>query len=263
MLSKQELLVEIIKSRTFTNKIIQRFALKTVYNAKNMNMARKEFHAHLTIKPDFTEEKQFNLRRQRSPLTKISFRSNNAQKAAEIANAIVEELKLFVNKIAISEASQKRLFFENQLKQSHDSLIKSEEDMKAFQEKTGILEVRGEMNINIDKFAPALMLEYKRVFRQLKFEETLYEILVKQYEMAKIEESKDAFLLQVIDKAVPPEKLKKMRIFGFSKALGVTFMVFMFSCFLAFAKEVSERSANNKNRNTRIATLKRYLSFKS
>jgi uncharacterized protein involved in exopolysaccharide biosynthesis len=49
-------------------------------------------------------------------------------------------------------------------------------------------------------------MEYLRKLRQLKYNETLYELLVKQFELAKLDEARDAVVLQVIDQAVPPER---------------------------------------------------------
>jgi len=113
--NRQELLVEIMKSRTFTDKIIARFKLKELYRAKDLKRARIMFLNHLTIVPDFTDNKNQNtllkgLQGPQSPLTKISFRDQDPVRAANIANAIVDELKIFLTNIAISEASQRRVF---------------------------------------------------------------------------------------------------------------------------------------------------------
>jgi uncharacterized protein involved in exopolysaccharide biosynthesis len=43
----------------------------------------------------------------------------------------------------------------------------------------------------------------------LKYQETLFELLAKQYEVAKIDESKEATLIQVLDEALPPERKSK------------------------------------------------------
>jgi len=59
---------------------------------------------------------------------------------------------------------------------------------------------------------PAIGTEYLRTLRQLKFNETLYELLVKQYELAKLEEARDAVVIQVIDRAVPPERKSRPQI---------------------------------------------------
>jgi len=81
---------------------------------------------------------------------------------------------------------------------------------------------------------PSLGLEYQRKFRELKFNETLYEIMVKQYEMAKIDESKDTVLIQVIDKAIPPDQKNTTRTWGGRKASSTVVFAFLFSCLLAF-----------------------------
>jgi capsule polysaccharide export protein KpsE/RkpR len=319
----QRLIVELIKSRTVTNMIIERFNLKEHYDAEdNDEKTSRLFWEHVTIEPSYDEKFRLG-RNQNSPLIRISVADGNPERAANIANAIVEELKIAVNNISISEASQRRLFFEEQLKRISEDLIKSEEDIKTFHEETGILKVETQTGIVIEKIAglqaqisakevelqvrksystannpdvqiieetikglkkelaklesnernsrdlliptgtvPALGLEYKRIFRQLKFNETLYEIMVKQYESAKIDEAKNTTFVNVIDKAVPPEKPASMRRWGGRKALAVTFFTFIFSCFLAFAMEYHERSAYNKEHNEKIQALMRYLSFK-
>ncbi len=318
--NQQELLVEIIKSRTFSDKIINRFKLKDAYGAKDLEATRKRFFRDITIQPDFTDKSRVSLLKgPQSPLMRISVRNQNAERAVNIANAIVEELKFFIRNFAITEAAQRRLFFEEQLKHTNEALAKSEEDIKMFQQKTGLLQVESQTTMVIEKIAnleaqitakevelqvmksystisnpdvqkveetirvlkkelaklesdkssgrnlfvptgtiPSLGLEYKRKFRELKFNETLHEILVKQYELAKIDESKDAFVIQVIDKAVPPEKKKTTRTYGFKKALMTTIFAFFFSCFLAFFMEYREKAPKNE----RLDTLKKYLSFR-
>jgi len=53
---------------------------------------------------------------------------------------------------------------------------------------------------------PQAGLEYTRALRELKYHETLFELLSKQYEVARIDEAKDAPILQVVDTAIPPER---------------------------------------------------------
>ena len=53
---------------------------------------------------------------------------------------------------------------------------------------------------------PEAQLEYIRRARDLKYHEALYEFLGKQLEAARIDEAKDAILVQVVDKAVVPER---------------------------------------------------------
>jgi hypothetical protein len=53
---------------------------------------------------------------------------------------------------------------------------------------------------------PEVGLEYARRYRDVKYHEMLFEILAKQYEAAKIDEGKNAPIVQVVDTAVPPDK---------------------------------------------------------
>jgi uncharacterized protein involved in exopolysaccharide biosynthesis len=56
---------------------------------------------------------------------------------------------------------------------------------------------------------PETGLEYIRKVRDLKYAETIYEMLAKQFEMAKIDEAKESSVIQVLDKAVVPEQKSK------------------------------------------------------
>ncbi len=53
---------------------------------------------------------------------------------------------------------------------------------------------------------PTVGLEYVRALRDLQYNETLFELLSKQYEAARIDEAKEAPVIQVVDPAVPPER---------------------------------------------------------
>jgi uncharacterized protein involved in exopolysaccharide biosynthesis len=53
---------------------------------------------------------------------------------------------------------------------------------------------------------PAASLEFLRKLRDLKYHETLFELLAKQYEAARIDEARSAPLIQVVDQATPPDK---------------------------------------------------------
>jgi tyrosine-protein kinase Etk/Wzc len=53
---------------------------------------------------------------------------------------------------------------------------------------------------------PELALAYIRKQREVKYHETLFELLARQYESARLDESREAPLLQVVDRAVVPDK---------------------------------------------------------
>jgi tyrosine-protein kinase Etk/Wzc len=53
---------------------------------------------------------------------------------------------------------------------------------------------------------PEVGVEYIRSLREVKYFETMFEMMAKQYELAKIDESKDSSVIQLLDSAVAPEK---------------------------------------------------------
>ncbi len=69
----------------------------------------------------------------------------------------------------------------------------------------GQLSKNGDIAIPTGKI-PEVSIEYIRSLRDVKYYETIFELLAKQFEMAKIDEAKDANLIQVLDKALPAEK---------------------------------------------------------
>ena len=56
---------------------------------------------------------------------------------------------------------------------------------------------------------PELGLQYARLLRDFKVQETLFELLTKQYEVAKISEAKNTSTIQVLDPATPPDRKSK------------------------------------------------------
>ncbi|KMN83062.1 hypothetical protein JW897_01735 [Chromobacterium alkanivorans] len=56
---------------------------------------------------------------------------------------------------------------------------------------------------------PQSGLEYLRRLREVKYQETIFELLAKQYELARIDEAKDSSQIQILDSAVVPELKSK------------------------------------------------------
>jgi uncharacterized protein involved in exopolysaccharide biosynthesis len=104
---------------------------------------------------------------------------------------------------------------------------------------------------------PETGLEFLRKTRELKYQETLFELLSKQFEIAKIDEAKDAALIQVVDKALVPEQKSKPK-----RSLIVilaTMMAFFIGILLAFFKEASARASLDPASAERMSLLRRYL----
>lgn len=49
-------------------------------------------------------------------------------------------------------------------------------------------------------------MEYLRRYRELKYEETVFELLAKELEIAKLDEAREGSIVQVVDAAVPPDR---------------------------------------------------------
>lgn len=67
---------------------------------------------------------------------------------------------------------------------------------------------------------PEASLEYERQARELKYHETLFDLLTRQSEAAKLDEAKSAPILQIVDHAVPPDRKsgpsKRLLALGFA-----------------------------------------------
>ncbi len=59
---------------------------------------------------------------------------------------------------------------------------------------------------------PGLALDYGRLVRDLRVQETLYTLLTSQHEQAKIGEARDTPTVQVLDSAIPAERKSKPSI---------------------------------------------------
>ena len=115
---------------------------------------------------------------------------------------------------------------------------------------------RGDIMVPTGKL-PETGLEYLRKMRDLKYQETLFELLSKQFEIAKIDEAKDAALIQVVDKALVPEQKSKPK-----RSLIVilaTLMAFFLGVLLAFVREASARASLDPATAERMNLLRRYL----
>ena len=300
--------IEMLKSRAVLDRIIDRFDLTNSYKTKSRENVRS-----------ILIEKMLSARDdKKSGIITIGVEDRNPQKAADLANAFVEELKNVSQGLAITEAAGRRLFFEEQLKDAKESLIKSEEALRGFQEKTGAVKIDEQAKVVIegmaqlraqiaakevelkvmrtystssnpdlqkteealkglkaelgklearggskhDTFMPAgrmpeIRTEYTRKIRDFKFNETLFELLTQQYEAAKLDEARDSAIIQVIDRAIPPEKRFKPKRTQMVMIAGIAGLVI--SIFIAFFMEFIEKSSGNPETRQRFETIKKYV----
>jgi len=111
--------------------------------------------------------------------------------------------------------------------------------------------------IPVFKEIPKAGIEYARKLRDLKFQETLYETLLQQYQAAVMAEASEGLVIQVVDPAVPPElKVKPKRKLMIIVA---GFLGLFVGIFAAFVKEFIDNSSKNPESADKIALLKSYL----
>jgi tyrosine-protein kinase Etk/Wzc len=250
-----DLYVGILESRTIADSLINKFHLKQVYGARDYFVTRKKLAHNTEIKAG------------RDTLIRIRVEDRDPHRAAELANAYVDALADQNEHVALTEASQRRKFFESQLAKEKDVLSDAEIALRKTQESTGLVApggqaegiVRAVSQLNLQILAqearveamktyvtdnnprlelakrelsalrtslskleqgnhlpgtpevptsqlPEAGLQYFRKYRDVKYHEALFEILSKQYEAARLDEARSSGLIQVIDRAVVPER---------------------------------------------------------
>lgn len=125
--SSEELYVSLLKSESVSDNLIERFELKVRYEAKTIFAARSELAKRVVVTAD-----------RKTGLIRVQTQDQDPVFAANLANAYSEELRRVMDRIAITEASQRRLFFERQTTRAKELLAQAELAFKAAQDKYGI-----------------------------------------------------------------------------------------------------------------------------
>lgn len=104
-------------------------------------------------------------------------------------------------------------------------------------------------------------LEYLRRYRDLKYNETVYELLVKGLEIAKLDEAKEGELVQVVDTAVPADARSSPH--RTIILLAVTVSAFFFAVFWVVARQGLQRTLELPENRRRLEAMKMYWKQKS
>jgi tyrosine-protein kinase Etk/Wzc len=123
-----DVFVAMLTSRTIEDNLINRFDLQKVYRAKRYQDAEKKLRQNSEVIA--TKE----------GLISISVTDHDPKRAAQIANAYVQELYNVNQNLAITEASQRRLFYEQQIKAEQRELSSAELALRQVEEKSGLLQ---------------------------------------------------------------------------------------------------------------------------
>jgi capsule polysaccharide export protein KpsE/RkpR len=186
-------------------------------------------------------------------LITVEVEDENPTRAAEIANQFVAELRTLTSTLSVTEAQQRRAFFERELKRARDGLTQAQTALQSSGFSQGAL--KAEPKIAADSYARmraqvvaaevrlqtlqsqladrspevkeqqsllnALRTELARSerasdqsggpdyiskYREFKYQETLFDLFARQYEVARVDESREGALIQVVDVATVPEK---------------------------------------------------------
>lgn len=301
-----DLYVGMLKSRTVADNLISRFKLKDRYEREKNDAVRKAL-GRVTI-----------IEAGKDGIIVVNVSDKDPQFAADLANGYVDELDSLTKTLAVTEASQRRLFFEKQLKQAKDQLANAEIAFKQTQETTGVLELGeqgkamigavGEIRAHIAAkevqlsamrtFAteqnpdylrtqqelgslqgqlakmerggesglvpmgklPELGLENIRKLRDVKYYETLFELLAKQYELARVDEGKDSAVIQVLDKAVPSDiKSKPKRAM---MVIIVLLVVGFLTVLWVFMIEAHEKARRNPEQAKRLDAFLKHIKWR-
>lgn len=299
-----DMYVGILKSRAVSDVLIKKFDLQRHYGEETMFETRKE----LTKKSLISSGKD--------GMISVVVEDENPKLAAEIANAYMAELADLTQRLAVTEASKRRVFFEGQLKSAKENLANAEVALQEVQKKTGMLQLDGQVRSIISNIAqlqaliasrevqlsasrtfatsnnpevlraeqelrslkdqlaklqtgtkagggnmmvptseiPEVGVAYIRRLRDVKYYEAIFEMLAKQFELAKIEESKDSSLIQQLDVAEPAEK--KTRPKNILMILGGFIGGLMLGVFAAAGRHYYLRATNSPQGKQRLLEIR-------
>lgn len=130
-----DLYIGMLKSRTVADRIIHRFDLKRVYGTPSLEEARLKLAANTFVSTE------------KDGLITITFQDRDKKLVAPLANAYVDELLKLTKVLAVTEAAQRRLFFERELEQAKNKLVTSEAALK------GALDTDGVSNVDTESAA--------------------------------------------------------------------------------------------------------------
>ena len=295
--------IGLLKSRPVADAIIARFMLTKVYRSRDMTAAREKLESNTQIETE------------KSTLISISVTDGDKKRAAAIANAYTELFMTLSKSISVTEASKRRLFFENQLKDQKEALVGAETTFQQIQQSRGLVHLDAQANVIIGSLAsiqaeiavknvelqalrsysternpdvqlaerqlsalqieadqleqhghsagssgmglkdiPKAGIEYVRSERDLQYQQSLFDLLLRQYEAARLDEAKEAATIQVVEPAIEPDRAsspKRILVMPFFIAGG-----FLGGCLLALLAWLRERLESDPESAMQIQFLK-------
>lgn len=280
-----------MKSNSVQDELIERFKLQERYEKKFKDDTRKE----LTENARATSGKD--------GIITIQVDDKDPQFAADLANAHVDELQKLLGRLAVTEAQQRRAFFEKQLSQVKEKFTEAEQALRATGVSSSVLKsnptsalaavaglkaqvtaqevkvgaMRGYLAETAPDFKQAMTElanlraqlakqekdepaaaagqgDYVAKFREFKYQETLFELFARQFEMAKVDESREGAVIQVLDAAQPPERKSKPKkaLIAIIATLAAGFALLLF----VFIRQALRNASQDSESAQKMAALK-------
>lgn len=260
--------VSFTRSRSIADTLIDRFNLVERYDEKLRVDALIELQSNVRISSG------------RDGLIVVEVDDHDPKFAAALANAYVEEFRNVLDRLAVTEAQQRRAFFDKQLQATKANLVIAESALRAtgVTDATlksnpavalaGVATLKAQMTAQEVKIASlrSFMVEgapemqralselaalraqvsrqereepsttggsgkdYVARYREFKYQEVLYELYARQYELARADEAREGAVVQVLDVAQPPERKSKPRrsLVAIATTLAVGFALLAF-----------------------------------
>ena len=237
--------IAFMKSVSVQDALIERFKLVEKYEAKLKIDVRMALTGSVRIASG------------KDGLISVEVDDKDPKFAAELANAHVDELRILLARLAVTEAQQRRMFFEKQLQITKENFTKADLALKSSGINSSVLKtspasaveavarlkagisvqevklgtMRNYLTESSPDFKQALSelaslktqlakaekeepaskdaSDYVARYREFKYQETMFELFAKQFELAKVDESREGAVIQVLDAAEPPERKAK------------------------------------------------------
>lgn len=306
MRNPNDLYIGFLQSRPVADAIIDQFGLMKLYRSADRTAAR------------VTLAKRTQILSQKSGLIAISVTDSDKKRAAAMATAYIAQLRLLTQSMALSEASQRRLFYEDQLKQAKDDVVKAEFAFQQVEQKSGIVQVNAQTAAMITGLAglraqitakevevqslrsystdrnpqvelaeselaslrqqmaiqeqrnpskkpfdiglgdiPTASLEYLTAEHELQYRQTLFDLLLKLYDSARLDEAKEAAVIQTVEPATEPDRRSSPKR-ALITLCGL-FIGFLVGCAIALLEPLKAFLLSNPASAKQIQALKKAL----
>ena len=231
----------LMQSVTVEDRIVEKYGLMSAYNSKYHFQARKALEQNTRISIG-----------KKDGLITVEVDAKSPQLAADMANQYVIELRRISAGLALTDAQERRVFFENQLKQTQVALTNAQRALQGSGFNPGALKAEPKaaaegyatlkaqvttsevklhtLQRNLTDTTPEIQQQLAQLgalraqlakleksgesqgdadfigrYREYKYQEALFEMFSKQFEVAHLDESREGSLIQVIDAAAPAE----------------------------------------------------------